>query len=196
MRELPIESFQAAEISGYMQGDGSVVLPESLREIRLGGAIPAMQSFLIAAGKLPELRSFTALGSGIDDTGASALAQSRSVKLIDLSNNQVSAKGAHELLGMLTLEGLDLSDNRIGSNGSAQLSASRIPEKSQISRLRVAGNRDLSEASLHALYRLPLTAVDISSTNISRLPEDNNNRWRGLQTIWLHNNKLLLRQSD
>ena len=53
MRELPIESFQAAEISGYMQGDGSVVLPESLREIRLGGAIPAMQSFLIAAGNCP-----------------------------------------------------------------------------------------------------------------------------------------------
>ena len=73
---------------------------------------------------------------------------------------------------MPKLTALDLSSNLIGSNGSTQLTASRMPASSRLSRVDLSDNPDLSEASIPALYRLPLQALNLSGTNVTRYPED------------------------
>ena len=119
---------------------------------------------------------------------------------------------------MPKLTALDLSSNLIGSNGSTQLTASRMPASSRLSRVDLSDNPDLSEASIPALYRLPLQALNLSGTNVTRYPEDDRKppqtarttpgpdgtefieppedddiQWKDLRTLWLDDTRLFLR---
>lgn len=193
---LRIENLWMHRISDFVQSDGSVLLPESLRELRIREALPAMQQLLTTAGKLPNLQKFAAHYAGIDDADVNTLVRSSSLTHVDLQGNHVTAKGAHALFGISALEVMDLSDNKIGIDGSPQLSVHHVPSTSRLSVLDVSNNQHLSEASLHALYRFALTSVNFSGTNITRFPADNSNRWKGMNTLWLGNNRLNLANED
>ena len=82
----------------------------------------------------------------------------------------------------------------------------------------LSDNPDLSEASIPALYRLPLQALNLSGTNVTRYPEDDRKppqtarttpgpdgtefieppedddiQWKDLRTLWLDDTRLFLR---
>ena len=162
--------------------------------------------------------SVRAWRANANDADAIALAQSSSLKTIDLASNGVTGKGANALIGMPKLTALDLSSNLIGSNGSTQLTASRMPASSRLSRVDLSDNPDLSEASIPALYRLPLQALNLSGTNVTRYPEDDRKppqtarttpgpdgtefieppedddiQWKDLRTLWLDDTRLFLK---
>ena len=218
LQKLPIELLSLNSASGLQPHDEPIVLPRSLRALAIiGDALPT-KALLAEAGRHQGLLSVRAWRANANDADAIALAQSSSLKTIDLASNGVTGKGANALIGMPKLTALDLSSNLIGSNGSTQLTASRMPASSRLSRVDLSDNPDLSEASIPALYRLPLQALNLSGTNVTRYPEDDRKppqtarttpgpdgtefieppedddiQWKDLRTLWLDDTRLFLR---
>lgn len=218
LQKLPIELLSLNSASGLQPHDEPIALPRSLRALAIiGDALPT-KALLAEAGRHPGLLSVQAWRAQANDADAIALAQSSSLKTIDLASNGVTGKGANALIGMPKLTALDLSSNLIGSNGSTQLTASRIPASSRLSRVDLSDNPDLSEASIPALYRLPLQALNLSGTNVTRYPEDDRKppqtarttpgpdgtefieppedddiQWKDLRTLWLDDTRLFLK---
>lgn len=220
LQERPIKFLSLNSTSGLQPHDEPIVLPRSLRSLVMIGDMLPTKALLAAAGAHPELQSVRAISVQASDADAINLARSGSLNTIELPYNHLTAKGANALLGMPTLEILDLSENRIGSNHS-QLSSSQIPLSSRLSRLDVSDNRDLSNVSLQALYRLPLNALNLSGTKVSEFPRDNRNPgsdstmllgldgtrfieqpaigsspWQGMRTLWLGDTRMSFYTQD
>ena len=171
LQKLPIELLSLNSASGLQPHDEPIVLPRSLRALAIiGDALPT-KALLAEAGRHQGLLSVRAWRANANDADAIALAQSSSLKTIDLASNGVTGRRERadrhaetDRIGPLEqpdrLERFD------------QLTASRMPASSRLSRVDLSDNPDLSEASIPALYRLPLQALNLSGTNVTRYPED------------------------
>ena len=92
LQKLPIELLSLNSASGLQPHDEPIVLPRSLRALAIiGDALPT-KALLAEAGRHQGLLSVRAWRANANDADAIALAQSSSLKTIDLASNGVTGK--------------------------------------------------------------------------------------------------------